>query len=825
MRSCFFFLVLLFGFSCTASAQIAAIGDLNGDGRPDVVVGNGSQNTVSIFINNGNGSLSATLFPGVSGAVTGVALADFNMDGHLDILVWEQPGLELLLGDGTGHFAPAVSVPTAGLSVDQLPVVADFNGDGIPDIAFSGAFLFGDGHGGFSAPAFRSIALEGAGLQVFLFDANHDGSPDLVATGSIPPLFTKVCYVAVNNGDGTFKTTALSEAIFGGGSECAPTPDLNGDGNADVVSQFSYFFEDGQGGLLYGQPRLFGFQPKIADGIAVDFDHNGTTDFLQARAQAGLVYFPGNGRGGFGDPITLSSSQDEILAVGDLNGDGLPDIVLQDPFTKAVSFFINNVIAPVSVATASSTTLAASAATGSTAAPVTLVATIGSLNAGSPSAAGTVTFSEGLTTLGSAPVNIYGIAALDFTFSSGLHNISAAFSGALDPSTNTLFAPSASTSSVAVAVNPGAPPGAVPNVSLTTSVNPARLLNPVTFASAVTASAPSANSPAGSLLFKADGNVIGFANPESVQLIENFPTAGLHNIQAVYGGDANFPPATSSTLVEDIRAFNAARTATTTQLTLTPLNPGVTLHASLAGVANPPGQFVYRINGAFLAFSGTFDPGFAPKLQGTYTISAEYSGDAARLPSSTSTTFIVGNPAGDFTLGSTPSNATIKAGQSATFTISVNPVNGLNSSVSFACSGLPAASSCTFSPATLNMNGGLISTTLTINTTASQSAKVPVARLRAGTFAWTLGIVFGLLFVGKMQSGEKAKFYWIALGSLVLMLLIVSCGGGGSTATSGPTPTPTPAPGNGTPSGQSTITVTATSATTHNVQLFVTVTP
>jgi hypothetical protein len=100
-----------------------------------------------------------------------------------------------------------------------------------------------------------------------------------------------------------------------------------------------------------------------------------------------------------------------------------------------------------------------------------------------------------------------------------------------------------------------------------------------------------------------------------------------------------------------------------------------------------------------------------------------------------------------------------------------------------------------------------------------------VARLRAGTFAWTLGIVFGLLFVGKMQSGEKAKFYWIALGSLVLMLLIVSCGGGGSTATSGPTPTPTPAPGNGTPSGQSTITVTATSATTHNVQLFVTVTP
>jgi hypothetical protein len=835
MRSSFFFLVLLFGFSSAASAQIAAVGDLNGDGKPDVVVGNGSQNTVSVFINNGNGSLTATLFPGVGAAVTGVALADFNMDGHLDILVWDQPGMELLLGDGAGHFASAVPVPTGGLTVDGAPVVADFNGDGIPDIAFThGALviLFGDGHGGFSAPAIRSIAREGASLgSLFLMDANHDGKPDLIVNGEVFPVLTPVCYLAVNNGDGTFKATAVRENVLSTeGALCAPTPDLNGDGNADVISQFSYFFEDGQGGILYAQPRIN--SSKVADGIAVDFDHNGTTDLVQARASSGIVYFPGNGHGGFGDPITVSPSQDLILAVADLNGDGLPDLVLQDPLTLAISFFINNVTAPVSVATASSTTIAASPLTGSTSAPVTLVANIGSLNAGSPSAAGTVTFTEGLTTLGTAPVNIYGIASLDFTFSAGLHNVSASFGGVLDPATNTLFAPSASTSSVAVAVNPGAPPAAVPNVSLTTSVNPARVLNPVTFTSGVTASAPSANSPTGTLLFKADGNVLGFANPESVQLLTSFPTAGLHNIQAAYGGDANFPPATSSTLVEDIRAFNAVRTATTTQLTLTPLaaNQGVTLHASLAGVANPPAPFIYRVNGDFLAFSGLFDPGFTPTLQGTYVISAEYSGDAVRAPSTASTTLVVGNPLGDFTLSSTPSTATIKAGQSATFSISVNPVNGLNSSVSFACSGLPAASSCTFSPATLTMNGGFISTILTINTTAAQSAKVPVARLHGSAFVWSVGIFFGLLLIGKARpgkkaSGEKAKFHWIALASIVLMLSIVSCGGGGSSTGSGPTPTPTPGPGNGTPSGLSTITVTATSATTHTVPLFVTVTP
>src|SRR5689334_6405434 len=110
MRSFFLSAFLLLYFSSAAYSQISAVGDLNGDSKPDVVVGNGNLNTVSIFINNGNGTLTATRFPAVSRAVTGVVLADFNGDGHLDILVWDPPGLELLLGDGTGNFSAAVPV-------------------------------------------------------------------------------------------------------------------------------------------------------------------------------------------------------------------------------------------------------------------------------------------------------------------------------------------------------------------------------------------------------------------------------------------------------------------------------------------------------------------------------------------------------------------------------------------------------------------------------------------------------------------------------------------------------------------------------------------
>jgi hypothetical protein len=422
-------------------------------------------------------------------------------------------------------------------------------------------------------------------------------------------------------------------------------------------------------------------------------------------------------------------------------------------------------------------------------------------------------------------VDLYGVAALDFTFAPGLHNVNAAFNGVFDPSTNTQFAASSSTTSVTVSVNPGAPPAAVPNISLTTSLTPARQLNPVTLTATVTPSAPNASAPSGSVVFKADANVLGVVALQgaSAQLSTSFPTAGLHNLQAVYGGDATFPPATSATVVEDIRAFNAARNASSVQLTVTPnaptLNQPVTLHATLVGVANPPAQFVYRVNGDFLAFALQNPPGpasFTPTAQGTYTISAEYPGDAVRAPSTASVTIVVGNAGGDFTVSASPLSVTIKAGQTATFTITISPVNGMSSPVTFGCSGLPAAASCSFSPASITPNGGIVSTTLTISTTAPSSAAVPVARLRPWTFAWSVGIVLGLLVAGNFQTARQARRRWGALTGVVLTLCMVSCGGGGTTVKN---------PVTATPAGISSITVTATSATSHTTPLAVIVTP
>jgi hypothetical protein len=333
------------------------------------------------------------------------------------------------------------------------------------------------------------------------------------------------------------------------------------------------------------------------------------------------------------------------------------------------------------------------------------------------------------------------------------------------------------------------------------------------------------------VVFKSDGEFLSFTNIDcttSKATVEvRFTTAGLHHVQAFYGGNGNFPPATSAILVEDVHAFAAPRNPGTVQMALssgtTTINQPVTLNATVVGAANPPSNFIYRVNGNFLAFNSQNPQTlttFRPQAQGTYIISAEYTGDASVAPGIGEATLVVGNPAGDFSMSASPTVATIKAGQSASFTITIDPANGLSSAINFACTGLPAASTCTFSPASLTLNGTITSTTLTITTTATQSAVVHTARLRPGIFAWSTASfgVLGMLWIaGGIAAGKKMRRRWLLLPIFVLTLLLASCGGGN--------PLPRPPTNPGTPAGTSTVTVTATSATSHNMPLTIVVTP
>jgi len=332
-------------------------------------------------------------------------------------------------------------------------------------------------------------------------------------------------------------------------------------------------------------------------------------------------------------------------------------------------------------------------------------------------------------------------------------------------------------------------------------------------------------------VFKADGDVLGSAPllgttarlPVDALSQVVFPTAGLHNITATYGGDASFPPATSITLVEDVRSLTAVRTASSVHLTAS-LFPAATqvfaLKATVVGVSNPPSKLIYRVNGAFLASATQNSPNpvfFTPQFQGSYTLSAEYPGDAVLAPSTGTTTLVVGNPNGDFSIGASPASATIKAGQSATFTITISPVNGMNSPVTFACSGLPAASSCAFSPASVTPTGSPVSTTLTISTTGPSAAAVSFTGLRPWIFvSWSLATMLGFFMLRAGTLSKNARRYLVVFGCIALLLCLVSCGGGNG---------PQQNPQNGTPPGTSNITVTAASGSSHSAPLSITVTP
>jgi hypothetical protein len=161
----------------------------------------------------------------------------------------------------------------------------------------------------------------------------------------------------------------------------------------------------------------------------------------------------------------------------------------------------------------------------------------------------------------------------------------------------------------------------------------------------------------------------------------------------------------------------------------------------------------------------------------------------------------------NFTLGASPASLTVDSGDQGTVTLSVTPVNGFDSPVSFACSGLPAGATCSFAPATVTPSGAAATTQLTISASAQSSAVQPGSR---PFFPFTALAVTVCLFGWRKR---HSWHHWLLLVVAYAGLGLLSGCGGGSSGSGATSPTPTPSPTPAPTATTSTMTVTATSGT------------
>ena len=306
--------------------------DLRNNGVNDIVTG--LNQSVSVLLNQGNGTFIDGKWTPVPGAGNCGAAADFNGDGKPDLAVPTTQGITVLLGTGNAS-APYTTGPSFAVSGVGCPITGDLNGDGIPDLLVGanglggvGAYL-GNGDGTFRL---ASVIPVGPTINMVLGDFNHDGKPDFADSSN---------ELALGNGDGTFQSpVTINPAPPYPGYSWIAAGDLNNDGWTDIVG-VEWSVDGGVKGALYvllnDQEGGFTLTTITDSGgpIAImlrDLNRDGNLDAIATEdGNATASVYLGNGKGGLkliqqGIPFPFV---DELPAqIGDVNGDGIPDLVL-----------------------------------------------------------------------------------------------------------------------------------------------------------------------------------------------------------------------------------------------------------------------------------------------------------------------------------------------------------------------------------------------------------------------------------------------------------------------------------------------------------------
>lgn len=331
-----------------------AIADVNRDGKPDLLVANEEDGTLTVLLGDGKGHFSAapgSPFP-CGPNPNDIAIADMNGDGNPDLVIanTQTPYITILLGDGRGSFKPSPKSPFATQSHPHPHQVAvgDFMGDGKPAVVTDSwgsdqiLLIPSDGHGNLILPGkfFHADVHSDAGVRAA--DFNKDGKLDIVTTNQS----ASAVGLMLGDGKGGFRKAPGSPFPAADTSWIFTVADINGDGNPDVAVipyerdmhdhtklGVTVLLGDSKGGLttMRGSPFSLegcGGPARIAVG---DVNGDGVRDIVVSCAQNNKVMlFLGTKDGSFQRTSLDVPTGWSGLAVADLNGDGKDDIVLSN---------------------------------------------------------------------------------------------------------------------------------------------------------------------------------------------------------------------------------------------------------------------------------------------------------------------------------------------------------------------------------------------------------------------------------------------------------------------------------------------------------------
>lgn len=358
--------------------------DLNHDDEPDVVVSNFDASTVSVLLNDGNGELFPLDDQPSATAPSEIQPADYDKDGHIDLVVSETESdfiyfmkgrgdgtfeapitsmsghdpaglaavdmngddildivvslaaeaggrVNVLLGDGTGRFSLDEENRGRRLSAGCFSVaVADLNGDDKLDVVavtLDGTFsvLLGTGDGGLDRPSLLEIGDQL--YSVALADLNGDEKLDAVVTdGGANDLI-------VLHGDGAGAFTKVAAYPAGNGVNSVELADLTGDGRLDALTgnnaggDVSIFagLPDGS----FDRPRNYSTPLRTFAATSADFNHDGRRDIVAVHSDpsaADVLYARPGGYEAIESLVEVASAAG--VAVGDITGDASPDLVV-----------------------------------------------------------------------------------------------------------------------------------------------------------------------------------------------------------------------------------------------------------------------------------------------------------------------------------------------------------------------------------------------------------------------------------------------------------------------------------------------------------------